>query len=245
MNAARWLVLLVLVGVLPAGEDALPTAQRIGGEEDGLRVVLDLALPPLSDETRARVLALLAERSLFAWPAGPTLEARLNAYAVATRAELAAARRDNPGAASVAQWFSDAGVTTTWSGGNLLSLCLTQDGYLGGGHGMAMRGALVIDLATMRLLALDDLIAPADQDAFGEALTHAYCAERKLPSGASLKDHGLSVDRLPAAMPLIVASGLEVCYEPYVVGPWSLGVVTVHLTRDQARPFLRRDPWAK
>ncbi|HEX3132583.1 MAG TPA: hypothetical protein VHX44_03250 [Planctomycetota bacterium] len=243
MSSARWLVLMVLVGALSAGEDALPTPERFGGETNGLRVVLDLALPPLGDQTRARVLALLAERSLFGWPAGPTLEASLNAYAAATRADLAAARRDNPGAASLARWFSDAAVTTTWSGGNLLSLSLTQDGYLGGAHGMAMRGALVIDLATLRLLTLDDLIAPADQETFAEALTQAYRVQQKLQSDAILKDHGLSVDRLPAAMPLIVASGLDVCFEPYVVGPWSLGVVTVHLTRDQARPFLRLDPW--
>jgi hypothetical protein len=58
-------------------------------------------------------------------------------------------------------------------------------------------------------------------------------------------EHGLFVDELPPRLPLITASGIEVVYQPYDIGPWSTGTVRVALTRDQARPFLRRDPWAK
>jgi hypothetical protein len=89
----------------------------------------------------------------------------------------------------------------------------------------------------------DDLIAPADQPMFADLLTDRWRQAARLKSDAQPSKHGLFVDQLPPVMPLLTADGIEAIYSPYDVGPWSTGTVRVTLTRDQARPFLRRNPW--
>ena len=246
MSSMHWLWLAFVGLNLFAGE-ATPAAVRYGVERDGVRVVVDLALPLLPADQMTRLEQLILRELPEDLPTMPISSfddwvARTHASDLAGREKL---KRVDPTASSLDGWFNETAVTTTWAGGGVLSLRFEQRAYAGGAHPSLRLNPLLYDAGTLQPLALDDLVPQEKQDAFAECVTSAYCVEQRIAPGTDLHKAGLQVDMLPAILPLIEATGLTVVYAPYEVGPWSLGVVTVHLTRDQARPFLRRDPWTK
>jgi hypothetical protein len=244
MSAVRWLLLVLLVLRLVAGE-ATPAPVRYGIDRDGVRVVVDLTLPMLPADQVKRLELLVLQELPEDLPVKPFTSiddwvTRQHAGLVSGRDEL---KRIDPTAASLDGWFDVAVISTTWAGGGLISLRFEHRTYAGGAHPSLDLKALVFDAMTLQPLALDDLISQEKQAAFADCVTAVYRADQRLAPGTDLHQMGLQVDVLPAILPLVEAAGLTVVYEPYEVGPWSLGTITVHLTRDQARPFLRRDPW--
>lgn len=244
MSTARWLLLVLLVLSLVAGE-ATPAPVRYGIDRDGIRVVVDLALPMLPADQVKRLELLVLQELPDDQPVKPLTS--IDAWVTSQHADLVSGRdelkRIDPTASSLDGWFDVAAISTTWAGGGVISLRFEHRAYAGGAHPSLDLKALAFDAMTLRPLALDDLISQEKQAAFAECVTAVYRADQRLAPGADLHQTGLHVDALPAVLPLIEAAGLTVVYEPYEVGSWSLGVVTVHLTRDQARPFLRRNPW--
>lgn len=236
-----WLLLALAYPLI--AEEPLPTPVRHGIERDGVSVVVDLALPRLPDE-RAAQLRTLACTTLPRWENSPTLDAwvaREHAWMSARRTELAAA---HPDAASLAGWHRTVTVTTTWSG-PVISLQHEDRGFAGGNHGWLTLGVLLVDARTLQPLMPGELIAQADEPALSRLLTDVWRGQNGLRPEERPSAHGLFVDELPVRDPLITAAGIEMVYPPYDIGPWSTGTVRVALTREQARPFLRRDPWAR
>jgi hypothetical protein len=240
----RALSCLLIAMVSLAAAESLPEPLRYGIERDDCRVIVDLVLPVMDDDQRRRLVAVCAE----AMPdhrTGTDLGAWVAARHAAMVTEMADGQAKFPGAATFSGWYHCSAFRTTWSGGGLLSVHAEHSGFSGGNHGSLEHRVIVLDTTSWKRLAVADLIAPADQPAFAQLVTASWKREQGLSPEALPSGHGLTVDELPAVLPLITATGIEVIYSPFEVGPWSTGTVRVVLTRDQARPFLRRDPWAE
>ncbi len=237
---------LVLVFPLFGGE-APPAPVRYGVDRDGFRLVVDLSLPKLPAEQLKLLERVVIQEIPEDHPAKSltSLDEWVTSQHAATVATLAELKAKLGNGASLEGWFEETTITTTWSGGGVISMRFEQHAYTGGAHSMIRLYALAYDATTLQPFTLNDLIPPEKQAAFAEAVTTTYCSDQRIAPGTNLHQIGLHVDQLPAVLPLVEAAGLTVVYEADEVGPWSHGVVTVHLTRDQARPFLRRDPWEK
>lgn len=240
MPSACWLLVLLTLPLL--GGEVLPAPVRYGIDAGGFRVVVDLALPALPADQATRLEALVAS-TLPGFMPGQTFTTWVTTQHDQVLADHAALKAAFPAAASLDGWFDDTVIRTTWCGGGLICLHREQTSFTGGAHGNVCHAALLVDALTIHALTLDDLIRREDQAAFALLVSDTWRAANGLSPQARLRDHQLSVDELPAKLPLITATGIEVVYQPYEVGPYSTGTVRVALTRTQARPFLRRDPW--
>lgn len=240
MDRWPWLAVLLLFLFVGVGSTAEPV--RCGIDRDGFRLSVELELPHLPSD-QASVLEAMALSSIAEYPAGTPLSEWVTTYHRQKAHQLARLKAKMPDAAVVDGWYRETRITTTWNNGGVISLHGEHHGFTGGAHGWLNHTVQVFDAATLTPLTLDDLIAPADQLAFSVMLTDRWRQAAGLPSDAKPSKHGLFIDELPPALPLITANGIEVIYQPYEVGPWSTGTVRVTLTREQARPFLRRNPW--
>lgn len=236
------LALLLGLGLPLVCEEVAPIRQGI--DRDGVRVLTTIVLPDLPAPQRERLTSLCVA-SIPGIEPGMDLAGHVrNTHATLLDA-LIRLKQQDPTAASLSGWCEESLIRTTWSGGGLISLHGKHFGFSGGAHPWLKLVVQVVDAKTLTLLTLDDLIAPADQPLFSELLTDRWRQDAHLAADALPSKHGLFVDQLPPVIPLITADGIEALYSPYEVGPWSTGTVRVALTREQARPFLRRDPWGK
>ena len=242
MIRACWVLIMLIVPLF--GGEATPAPVRYGIDRDGYRVTVDVALPRLTADQRRPIETRFLAR-LPGFVAGMDVADWVKDNYTTMINEMSRGQAEFPGAASFTGWYHESVISTSWYGGDLLSLHAEHNSYSGGVHPGCRHEALLFDSETMKPVTLADLIAPADQDAFATLLIERWKQTNHLLPDARPSEHGLFKDELPPALPLITAAGIEVIYSPYEVAPWSTGTVRITLTRDQARPFLRRDPWGK
>lgn len=218
---------------------------RYGSEINGVRVVLDIALPQQTPAQRLQTEQLLLSAVIPWLPAGESWKQRVFDKHKEMHEDILALRKEFPNNASAKHWYSDSIIETTWSTETLVCCHATNVRYTGGAHGNSDALALILDLKTNRVLSIDEVIEPQHQQAFSALLTARYKQQKRLPAEADLRDHGLEVDILPVRMPCITAAGISVIYPPYEVAPYAHGAITVSIARPDILPLLKFNPWAE
>lgn len=123
----------------------------------------------------------------------------------------------------VAEWFDT--VTGYFAGSrrHYSSYVIEYSGYSGGAHPESGVTGLVFDLLTGNQVTLDDLFVPGSDEVLG-ALISKHVREC-LPEGG--EEALFSSNILPTGNFVLTGGSITFIYNPYEIGPYSLG--TVHI----------------
>ena len=123
----------------------------------------------------------------------------------------------------------------------------TDDG--GGAHELVSSSCYLVDAEAGRVLNLTRALADAPHAA--ALVTQRLLAERHVQSLSELRNETSDAGSVGAASETVpigdanlcpVEGGLEVRFDPYVIGPWAIGSPSVTLTRVEAKGLFSSDP---
>ena len=115
---------------------------------------------------------------------------------------------------------------------------LTYYSYQGGAHGIQTASQIVFDTKTGAVLTEEDFFAEGYEEPVSELLRKTVQASLSAEAPelveliqleAVAPNGNFSVDR----------DGMEWLFQPYEVGPYALGIVSVTLSWDQLKPYLK------
>jgi len=125
---------------------------------------------------------------------------------------------------------------------DVIAVEVVSEGYLGGAHGFADKTLMTFDAHTGARLSVGDVVDESLRTTLSKIVEAEFRRTRNIPSSQSLQDAGFFI--LPGQeMPLsenfaLTARGLELQYNPYEVGPYSLGATRVVVPREAVEPLL-------
>jgi hypothetical protein len=125
---------------------------------------------------------------------------------------------------------------------DVLSVEVVSEGYLGGAHGFSDKTLMTFDARTGARLAVGDVVDESLRGTLSKIVEAEFRRARNIPSSQSLQDAGFFI--LPGQeMPLadnfaLTERGLELQYNPYEVGPYSMGATRVVVPREAVEPLL-------
>jgi hypothetical protein len=116
-----------------------------------------------------------------------------------------------------------------------------------GAHELVSDSCYLVDASSARVLDLGQMLSAAEP--LSRLVTAKLLREAHVRSLQQLRDPNAAAnpsDReelvpITQAAFCPVAAGIEVRFDPYVLGPWALGAPTTTLTRAEARPHFARD----
>ncbi len=139
-------------------------------------------------------------------------------------------------------WFLERKAFVLRSAPNLLSLSFSERSYLGGAHGLATIHYLNLDPATGARKALTDLLREGALPETVELAEARFREVRGVLEGTTLKEAGFTFENDRFVLTDNVAlrdDGLAFYYNPYDVGPYSMGPTEIVLSLDEVRDLLR------
>ena len=119
-----------------------------------------------------------------------------------------------------------------YRGDSLLVLAQQYYGYYGGAHGNHFTALLPFTAYPPRRLTYGDLFAPGNEPDLSRMLT-----ERARETGASIYVDTVPVTDNVAPLP----EGLRFLYDPYAIGPYAAGEITIDLPYEQVRGLMREE----
>lgn len=125
---------------------------------------------------------------------------------------------------------------------DVLSVEVVSEGYLGGAHGFADKTLMTFDAHTGARLSVSDVVSESVRATLSKIVEAEFRRARNIPSSQSLQEAGFFI--LPGQeMPLaenfaLTERGLELQYNPYEVGPYSMGATRVIVPREAVEPLL-------
>lgn len=125
-------------------------------------------------------------------------------------------------------WYYDEKFEVEMSGPRFLVVSRSWADYTGGPHGNYGKNYFVFDRETAGLVSLPDLM----EEGFGQKLTEKLNEELRkkleLGRGGSLRRNGFFVDQVELTQNFLLTSkGLGFHWDPYEIGPYSMGFVEV------------------
>jgi hypothetical protein len=203
------------ISVVPKLPESMPAPAR-GSIESAVRKALYSSLDVESDEhTKESVLRELQER--------------LVEYQGLSDAPI--------------NWVLSRSAQVLFSNGDITSVEVLSEGYLGGAHGFNERLLMTFDSKTGSRLGVGDLVDESSQKLLSKIVEAEFRRAREVPGGQSLQDAGFFI--LPGQeMPLgenfaLTDKGLEIQYNPYEVAPYSFGQTRVQVPREAIEPLVR------
>lgn len=125
---------------------------------------------------------------------------------------------------------------------DVVAVEVLSEGYLGGAHGFSDRTLMTFDAHTGARLAVGDVVDDSARQVLSKIVEAEFRRARNVPSSTSLQDAGFFI--LPGQeMPLaenfaLTDRGLELQYNPYEVGPYSMGSTRVVVPKEAIEPLL-------
>ncbi len=110
--------------------------------------------------------------------------------------------------------------------------------YTGGAHGMTTISTINYDRANKRALSLTDILLPEKETQFWQI------ARRVHREWVDQQDDPLNYAGWPfqsTSMFLLTPEGLDLQYDPYAIGPYSMGTPTITISYDRLRDVLKPD----
>lgn len=122
--------------------------------------------------------------------------------------------------------------------GNVLSLSEESYDYLGGVHGYSAQGGVNIDLKTGAELQMSQL--SADPAAFMNQLTAVVLEKLEEVEEDLFPEYANSVKEYLEMEPWYLdAAGIEICFNPYEIGPYSSGVIQVCVPYEEVASYMK------
>lgn len=169
-------------------------------------------------------------------------ETRPEALAAAILAEHRAFVAAFPGAP--AEWRVEIATAVLHSTPAVVTLDISEIAYTGGAHPMSRRRLVSFDVATGRLLGVDDLTR--DVAGLTALVEHRLRADRGLDPDDDLEAAGFWLPddgfRIPDNIG-VTADGLLVHWDPYEIAPYSMGSFDVMVPAAELRPLVETSFW--
>jgi hypothetical protein len=205
------------VGEIPVLSESIASATRE-------RIVTDVAqvlYAPLDDN--------VSELSL----------ASLQAQIEARQADLV-----NSGLSSAPMdWLLQRKASVLFANDDVLTIAVTNIGYLGGAHGFNERTLLCFDLRNGKRLTMAELVTEKSQEVLRQVAEAEFRRVRRIPPERALQEEGFFA---APGEPFwvtdnfgVVESGILLHYNPYDIGPYVMGETDVVLPRDVVLPLLK------
>jgi hypothetical protein len=159
------------------------------------------------------------------------LKARLEEYKSVTDAPI--------------DWSLTREATVIFSGPEVTSVEVLNEGYLGGAHGFKERSLMTFDSKSGTRLSVSDIVDESSKPILSKMIEAEFRRERAVPTGQSLQDAGFFI--LPGQeMPIgenfaLTDRFLEIQYNPYEVAPFALGETRVRVPREAVEPLVKAD----
>jgi hypothetical protein len=128
---------------------------------------------------------------------------------------------------------------------DVVSVEVISEGYLGGAHGFMDKTLMTFDARTGSRLSVGDVVNDSLRRTLSKIVEAEFRRARSIPNSQSLQEAGFFI--LPGQeMPLaenfaLTERGLELQYNPYEVGPYSLGATRVVVPSEAVEPLLIAD----
>ncbi|TVP77531.1 MAG: DUF3298 domain-containing protein [Gemmatimonadales bacterium] len=217
-----------------------PQATVERDEPEGLRVRLSFPEAegdsPLADAVRGWTRDRMTATGLGEGGRASTPEAAADTF----QTRYQAFRDDFPDAPQ--QWFLERHVRVEEATSRWVTLSVEESTYTGGAHPSYALGWVNLDPASGQVLDLDALFLPDARPELLELLDAELRASFQLEDNRPLTDVGLFDETLsePGTFAL-EGSGVRFLWNPYEIGPWSMGPIEVTLAWAELIPLLR-DP---
>lgn len=198
-------------------------------------------LPPSCTESVRQDIIKQVEQALYAPLDDSSGEVSRDALISSVRAQYDDYLRDKDPDV-VVDWSMERVASLIYSGGSVVSVAVTNRGFLGGAHGFDDERLFVFDTTTGKVLTWDELISNESRSIFIKAAEAEFKRARGLPSDASLAEAGFSFDKdgefgLPTNFAL-TDKGIVCHYNPYEVGPYVMGATEFVVPMDVVGPSL-------
>jgi hypothetical protein len=108
--------------------------------------------------------------------------------------------------------------------------------YTGGAHGMTSISTVNFDRATKQILSLSDVLLPDKEAQFWQITRRVH------QEWMAKQEDPHSYDGwpfVPTSMFLLTPEGLVLQYDPYAIGPYSMGTPTIAISYERLRDVLR------
>jgi hypothetical protein len=155
-------------------------------------------------------------------------------------AQWKATHEEFPEAATVARWYAEHRVTLLYQDAVAISLVSAEEAYSGGAHANSSTRYASFALTDGDRLSLDELFVPGYRPRLNEIAARGFRAARGIPADRSLEDAGFWFDDGFAVNDnfAVVEAGLMFYYDPYEIGPYSLGPTRLTITLEELRELI-------
>jgi hypothetical protein len=138
-------------------------------------------------------------------------------------------------------WTIDSKCTEIFNNDSLMSFLVRTIAYTGGAHPNQTARYVTYLKRNQGELTLEDL--SLDTQLLREALTDAFRIARKLDPAQPLSEAGLFVE--DRVLPIngnfaVVKKGLLFHYDPYEIGPYSMGAIDVEVPWEALKPIVHK-----
>jgi len=135
-------------------------------------------------------------------------------------------------------WEQTGFFTAEWPNSDVISIIFNVYSYIGGAHGQLLINVFNFNLKTGDELALSDLFADPQK---AIAIMSELCASKLRQSLGEDADEDMIKDGTEPTEAnfgnlSLTSDGLSVEFQPYQVGPWSIGQQQVNLTLEELAP---------
>lgn len=133
--------------------------------------------------------------------------------------------------ASIATFSYETAITAkiTYCGGNLFSFQVYNYSFTGGAHGNYSLSNFSWNLATNKLIKLDDLFAETSMEDISRIIKETLAKQYGVAPGEKLEENGFFNDSeiMPNNNILLDDTGITWLYNPYEIAPYSTGAPSV------------------
>lgn len=133
-------------------------------------------------------------------------------------------------------------VDTVYTDSSVLSFSIVAEGYEGGAHGSYSATYLNYDRKAGKMLNVKDVVA--DTTAVRDLIVKQLAADKGVKTPQELVDNGVvfSVDGIYMALQFyFTPNEVAFFYNPYEIGPWASGPITVKVPRKSLTPYLTEE----
>lgn len=140
-------------------------------------------------------------------------------------------------------WTFTRAARSVYATGQVVSMEVSSEGYLGGAHGFHEQTLMTFNAQTGTRFAVGDVVEEGARPTLAKIVEAEFRRARRIPQSQTLQDAGFFI--LPGQeMPLsenfaITAAGLHLHYNPYEVGPYVMGETDLTVPREAIEPILK------
>lgn len=136
-------------------------------------------------------------------------------------------------------WEKKFMLTPLFFNSRYLSFNLSEYAYTGGAHGMQHNSIINIDRNSGDIITLESFLKKESDSILTAVITSHIKDKLKLQKGASLKEAGFFTDSIPPASNYAITPyGIVFIYNPYEIGPYSMGIVSVFIPEKELKDLL-------